>query len=65
MNMRPPSAIHVQSCFIVVLVVFLAACVLLPHVAGAQGLTGTFIGTLRGEQGAVVLNGQDIDVAGR
>jgi len=42
----------------VVFVVLLAACVLLPCTAAAQGLTGNLIGTVRDEQGAVVPNGQ-------
>src|SRR3989442_11513825 len=50
-----PSAPEIQRSFIVVLV---AACVLLPRVAAAQGLTGTLIGTVRDEQRAVVPGGQ-------
>src|SRR3989441_2629472 len=50
-----PSAPQIQRSFIVVLV---AACVLLPRVAAAQGLTGTLIGTVRDEQRAVVPGGQ-------
>ena len=53
---RPtPSAPHIQSWFIVVLV---AACVLAPRVAAAQGLTGTLSGTVRDEQRASVPGGQ-------
>src|SRR5437867_6817420 len=50
-----PSAPEIQRSFIVVLV---AACVLLPRVAAAEGLTGTLIGTVRDEQRAVVPGGQ-------
>ena len=49
------SAPHIQSWFIVVLV---AACVLAPRVAAAQGLTGTLTGTVRDEQRATVPGGQ-------
>jgi Carboxypeptidase regulatory-like domain len=35
-----------------------AACILLPQVFAAQGLTGTLIGTVRDEQGATVPGGQ-------
>jgi TonB dependent receptor/Carboxypeptidase regulatory-like domain len=52
---RTSSRSQMQSWFIVVLV---AACVLLPCAATAQGLTGTLIGTVRDEQGAVVPGGQ-------
>jgi hypothetical protein len=34
------------------------ACLLLPHLAAAQGLTGTLVGTVRDEQGATVPGGQ-------
>src|SRR5580765_4070393 len=34
--------------------VLLIICVLLPHLAAAQGLTGTLIGTVRDEQEAAV-----------
>src|SRR5262245_66549038 len=57
-NRRLSSAIHVQSYFKLVLLVFLAAYVLKPYMAAAQGLTGTLIGTVRDEQGAVIPNGQ-------
>ena len=50
-----PSTRHIQRWFTVVLV---AACVLLPRVATSQGLTGTLIGTVKDEQGAVIPGGQ-------
>src|SRR6185369_4388050 len=37
---------------------FVIACLLLPHLASAQGLTGTLIGTVRDEQGATVPGAQ-------
>src|SRR5882672_5470425 len=52
---RRTSAPHIQSWFIVVLV---AACVLAPRMAAAQGLTGTLLGTVRDEQGATVPGSQ-------
>src|SRR5215831_13936139 len=35
-----------------------AVCVLLPHMAAGQTLTGTLIGTARDEQGAAIPSGQ-------
>src|SRR5262245_24711574 len=46
-----PSPLHIQKWFVVSLA---AACVLLPCLAAAQGLTGTLLGTVRDEQGATV-----------
>src|SRR5262245_57609494 len=54
---RPSSPLRVDSCFTLMFVV-LHACVLTPHAAAAEVLTGTRIGTVRDEQGAVVPNGQ-------
>src|SRR5262245_12165232 len=50
-----PSTLHIQKWFIVSLA---AVGVMLPHVAAAQGLTGTLIGTVRDEQGAIILGSQ-------
>jgi hypothetical protein len=50
-----PSTLRIQRWFMVCLA---AACVLLPGLAAAQGLTGTLIGTVRDEQGATVPGGQ-------
>ena len=36
------------------LVLFAAACILLPRMAAAQGLTGALVGTVKDEQGAVL-----------
>ena len=49
--MRP----NARACFIVT---FAAACVLLSQVAAAQTLTGTLIGTVKDQQGAVVSGAQ-------
>jgi hypothetical protein len=43
-------------------VVVTAACFVIPHIAAAQGLTGTLIGTVRDDQGAV-LPGADVRVS--
>jgi len=50
-----PSSLQIRSLFILIVA---AACVLLPQAAAAQGLTGTLIGTVRDEQGAIVARGQ-------
>ena len=40
------------------LVLFAAACTVLPRIADAQGLTGALVGTVRDEQGAVLRGAQ-------
>jgi len=48
---RMPSTSGIQVCFIVLLA---AASVLLPSIVAAQSLTGTLIGTVKDQQGAVI-----------
>src|SRR5262249_12012772 len=51
----PSTSCQIQRWFAVS---FAVACVLLPQLAAAQGLTGTLIGDIRDEQGATVPDGQ-------
>ena len=48
---RPPSAMRARRTLLLLVAV---ACVLLPRVGAAQGLTGTLIGTVKDEQGLVL-----------